>query len=349
MCGHTLGKHRSSPAPTQPASGSARSRAGRAFPAGPAGSKPALAAPTPRAAPCSPEIRGCSPARRELGQPQTGPGPPAQPRGREETLSPAPRGSGPPPQAAVLRSPLMSLPGRRLPETLRSSRPATSGPMGGDQPAVTPWRRAPRRASPGPGGRRSCWRGTRRRPVTASAPAGVTGLVLSAGTATVWPWDARRRPQRHWKRKGGRQQESEPGPARRAGRRSSALAGAICTQIRADPGKALPQRRHAGAKSGAAIPPGSADDRELSRVQRVTIGRTRQNTPSTINPPAVGPRTSPRLRRGRFRGERLSPRWPRSVSRSGGWRGSDRIPGLSRPPSLLQAPNSCGFAGLDGK
>lgn len=61
------------------------------------------------------------------------------------------------------------------------------------------------------------------------------------------------------------------------------------------------------------LSPGTADNRELARVQRRTIGRTRQNTHRTINPHATGPRTSPRLsraRRGRFRGERLSPRWP---------------------------------------
>lgn len=226
-----MGRHRSSPAPTPPASGSARSRAGRALPAGPAGSKRALAVPTPRAAPCSPEIRGCSPARRELGQPQTGPGPPEKPQGREETLSPAPRGSGPPPRAFVLRSPLMSLPGRRLPEPFRSSRPATSGPRipGGDQPGVTPWRRG----SPGAWGQTVVVApGERLRsgPVRRHRHGSAVGCTEEAPV----PLEEEKQPAAK-----GRAWEETLGSGRRA----------ISTLIRADPGKELPQRQKRSSDS----------------------------------------------------------------------------------------------------
>lgn len=88
--------------------------------------------------------------------------------------------------------------------------------------------------------------------------------------------------------------------ARRGGRRSSALARAIGTLIGAKPGNSPPRCR-----KQSSAPRGTADDRELARVQQGTIGRTRQNTHRTINPPATGPRTSLRLsraRRGRFQG-----------------------------------------------
>lgn len=66
-----------------------------------------------------------------------------------------------------------------------------------------------------------------------------------------------------------------------------------------------------------------------------------------------GPRTSPRLcraRRGLFRGERLGYllAGPGSVSRSRGWPGLHRIPGLSRPPEQRRAPDSCGSLGWTG-
>lgn len=316
-----MGKHHSSPAPTPPASGSARSRAGRAPPAGLAGSKRALAAPTPRAAPCSPEIRGCSPACRELGQPQTGPGPPEKPQGREETLSPAPQGSGPPPRAFVLRSPLMSLPGRRLPETFRSSRPATSGPRipGGDQPDVTPWRRG----SPGAWGQTVVVApGERLR----SGPVRRHRSAVGRTEEAPVPLE-----EENWPAARGRAWEEKLGSGRRA----------ISTQIRADPGKALPQRQKRSSDSpGGALPTESYPEFSSNYWQDAP-----EHAERIINPPAVG---RPRARRGRFRGGRGYLLAGLSPSRSGGWRGPTGYRGCAALPasSRLRIPAvSLGWTG----
>lgn len=172
----------------------------------------------------------------------------------------------------------------------------------------------PQRVSPGPPGADGpVSAGSPGAPVTASSsPARVTGLVLSLAPGRCCSSSVGcmvRVRQCFWKRKGSRRRASEPGPARRGGRRSSALARAIGTPIRAKPANSPAHR----CQKQSSAPRGTADDRELARVQRRTIGRTRQNTHRTINPPATRPRTSPRLsraRRGRFWGERLSPRWP---------------------------------------
>lgn len=132
----------------------------------------------------------------------------------------------------------------------------------------------------------------------------------------------------------------------RGGRRSLALARALGRRSSTRLGTHCQCQKHRSA------PRGTASNQEVARVQQGTIGRTRQNTHRTINPPAPGPRTSPRLcraRRGLFRGERLSPRWPWLCLPQQGLAGFDRIPGLNRPPDLRRALNSCGFAGVDGK
>jgi len=221
-------------------------------------------------------------------------------------------------------------------ETGSGSRPATAIP--GRGPARCP---TPASGSPGPGGRRTRQCGQPRRPGDRLLPGAgdrsgpVPGTRTQrgmSGAASAAPLEAEKQPAVSVRAGAGGEAGVSPGLSHADQRRAGETIARRC------------QKR-------SSAPRGTAADRELAGVQQA--GRARQNTHRTINPPAPGPRTSLRLsgaRRGRFRGEGLSPAGLDPLSHSDRGRpGSDRIPGLNRPPDLRQALNSCGFAGLDGK
>ncbi|XP_069653746.1 collagen alpha-1(III) chain-like [Haliaeetus albicilla] len=180
-------------------------------------------------------------------------------------------------------------------------------------------------------------------PVTASSPARVTGLVLSLASGCrcscamgcveqsrqrLWKWKGSRQHQSRGRRDGSPGWEAKLGSCQGYRHADQRQAGELAVPT--------PARR---CQKQNNVPGGTADDQELARVQRGTIGRTRQNTHRTINPPATGTRTSLRLSRasrGRFRGERLSPRrpWLRLSQQQGpaGVRQDTGAKQTSRPP-----------------
>lgn len=215
----------------------------------------------------------------------------------------------------------MSLPGRRLPETFRSSRPATSGPRipGGDQPDVTPWRRG----SPGAWGQTVVVApGERLR----SGPVRRHRSAVGRTEEAPVPLE-----EENWPATRGRAWEEKLGSGRRA----------ISTQIRADPGKALPQRQKRSSDSpGGALPTESYPEFSSNYWQDAP-----EHAERIINPPAVG---RPRARRGRFRGGRGYLLAGLSPSRSGGWRGPTGYRGCAALPasSRLRIPAvSLGWTG----
>lgn len=203
----------------------------------------------------------------------------------------------------------MSLPGRRLPETFRSSRPATSGPRipGGDQPDVTPWRRG----SPGAWGQTVVVApGERLRsgPVRRHRHGSAVGRTEEAPVPLE---------EENWPAARGRAWEEKLGSGRRA----------IGTQIRADPGKALPQRQKRSSDSpGGALPTESYPEFSSNYWQDAP-----EHAERIINPPAVG---RLRARRGRFRGGEVisSLASLRLAAGAGGVRQDTGAAQPSRPP-----------------
>lgn len=162
--GCVRGKHRSSHTPTHAASGSPRSRAGRAIPASPAGSQQAGLRTCHRQQPPAPRSEDAPHPAGRWGRGSAGPVHPQYSSGAGRTRSaPLTGRCTPPPRAAVSHSPLMSLPGRRLPETLLSQMtPCHLRSQEGTGVLSHPGE--PRQAWGG----RSCSRGMRRRPVSAA-------------------------------------------------------------------------------------------------------------------------------------------------------------------------------------